>query len=67
MNTTELTATDSLRIISDEDLGAIAGGKQVYEGGGGGTMAPGGYKQGGVVPPLLGFGMVSLFLWSLTV
>jgi hypothetical protein len=41
MNTTELNMTDEIRIISDEDLSAVAGGFQVYTGGGGGRMAPG--------------------------
>ena len=41
MKTTELNTTDSLRAISDEDLGAVVGGFQVYTGGGSGTMAHG--------------------------
>lgn len=38
---TELNTNDEIRTISDEDLGAVAGGFQVYTGGGGGRMAPG--------------------------
>lgn len=41
MNTTELSTMNEIRIISDEDLADVAGGFQVYTGGGGGRMAPG--------------------------
>jgi hypothetical protein len=37
----ELNTTNEIRIISDEDLADVAGGFQVYTGGGGGKMAPG--------------------------
>jgi hypothetical protein len=38
MNTTELNTSNDIRILSDEDLGAVAGGFQVYTGGGGGRV-----------------------------
>jgi hypothetical protein len=63
---TELNAANSLRIISDEDLGAVAGGKQVYEGGGGGTMARGGYQQPSPGPILVGWGNLVLLTLALT-
>ena len=41
MSTTELNTTNEIRTISDDELADVAGGFQVYTGGGGGTMAPG--------------------------
>ena len=35
------TTVDEIRTISDADLADVAGGFQVYTGGGGGKMAPG--------------------------
>jgi hypothetical protein len=46
MNTTELN--NEIRAISDEDLGAVAGGFQVYtENGGAGGVYRGGHKTQG--------------------
>jgi hypothetical protein len=40
MNSTD-TNTTEIRMLSDEDLAAVAGGFVTYTGGGGGTMAHG--------------------------
>jgi hypothetical protein len=42
MYSTELHATDSLRMISDEDLDAVAGGFRIYRADGGGGSSGGG-------------------------
>ncbi|MBV9460890.1 MAG: hypothetical protein JO141_25755 [Bradyrhizobium sp.] len=58
MNTIELNTAEDIRMISDEDLGAVAGGFQTY-GGGGGKVLPGGFRQGDPGVPITGFGVVT--------
>jgi hypothetical protein len=60
MNTTELNTVDDIRMISDEDLGAVAGGFQTY-GGGGGKVLPGGFRQGNVAVELADYAVIALF------
>ena len=47
MNTTdEMNTIDEMRMMSDDELGDVAGGFQVYEGGGGGVASPAGHSKG---------------------
>ena len=68
MNTIKLNTADEIRTISDEALGAVAGGFQTYNGGGGGggggKVAPGGFRQVNVAVELADYAVIAFFFFS---
>jgi hypothetical protein len=65
MSTTELSATNEIRILSDDDLGEVAGGFQTATEGGAGGVYTGKHKTqgiGGIDIWTLGFIVAGAFL-----